>query len=327
MSEKIKMRMMINSVLFVVFVLFAGACSKTQDVDVSKTYFSEDDKKIINSKIEKLTNEIKSKNNVDLNLLERANYLSLKQNFQGALLDLNSIESISTNPHALFVRGFVNFELGNDREALSDFTKFLQISQISKDDKRHVLAKKRVDQLESYLHEKETEPEPYWLKIKGTPKCSVYNDNPKPGETVEWSGECKEGKAHGQGVLKWPTYEAYGTMIDGYLEGDAKLQFNNGTIFTGRMKKNAITGSGKWVYSSGLVFNAEYEDTENNYVTKGTYLYPDGRKYEGPFHNNRPGNDGAAFCKDGRRSDFKIVRFDSGERSWNIYINCPNDKI
>lgn len=155
----------INIAVALFLLLFS--CSNTKEVDVSKAFFSEEDKKIINSKIEKLTNKINSKNNIDINLLERARYLTLKQDFQGALLDLNSIGSISTNPDALFVRGFVNFELGNDKDALSDFIKFLQVAQISKDDKKYSLAKKRVDQLELYLQKKETESLPYWLEIKG----------------------------------------------------------------------------------------------------------------------------------------------------------------
>ncbi|MDP2755165.1 MAG: hypothetical protein Q8P40_12360 [Nitrospirota bacterium] len=43
--------------------------------------------------------------------------------------------------------------------------------------------------------------EPNWITTdKG---CKVWNPFPKPNESVTWSGECVDGKAHGYGVLQW----------------------------------------------------------------------------------------------------------------------------
>ncbi len=33
--------------------------------------------------------------------------------------------------------------------------------------------------------------------------CKVWNPQPSPGETVNWSGPCKNGYAEGKGVLEW----------------------------------------------------------------------------------------------------------------------------
>ena len=33
--------------------------------------------------------------------------------------------------------------------------------------------------------------------------CKVANTFPRPGETITWSGKCKEGFADGDGVLQW----------------------------------------------------------------------------------------------------------------------------
>ena len=43
--------------------------------------------------------------------------------------------------------------------------------------------------------------EPNWsITDKG---CKVWNPKPQPNESVKWSGECIDGKAHGNGILTW----------------------------------------------------------------------------------------------------------------------------
>ena len=53
--------------------------------------------------------------------------------------------------------------------------------------------------------------------------CTVSNIAPQEGETITWSGECKNGFAHGEGTLTWfekgVKVETYiGTMVNGYAE-------------------------------------------------------------------------------------------------------------
>ena len=40
-----------------------------------------------------------------------------------------------------------------------------------------------------------------WAVAEGG--CKVWNPNPAPGETANWTGACKEGFAEGAGVLEW----------------------------------------------------------------------------------------------------------------------------
>ena len=37
-------------------------------------------------------------------------------------------------------------------------------------------------------------------------QCQVWNPFPAPGETVVWSGECKNGRISGPGSLTWSRY-------------------------------------------------------------------------------------------------------------------------
>jgi hypothetical protein len=57
-------------------------------------------------------------------------------------------------------------------------------------------------------------------------KTTVWNGNPKPGETASWVGSRdKEGYAHGFGTIRWYTAQGtvyatyYGNMVHGKLEG------------------------------------------------------------------------------------------------------------
>ncbi|GAB1394993.1 hypothetical protein MASR1M60_31570 [Rhodocyclaceae bacterium] len=54
--------------------------------------------------------------------------------------------------------------------------------------------------------------------------CKSWNQNPGPGETITWSGQCKDGYATGKGVQQWfingkPTDRYEGEMLNGYLHG------------------------------------------------------------------------------------------------------------
>ncbi|NTV10572.1 MAG: hypothetical protein HGA47_07335 [Zoogloea sp.] len=72
--------------------------------------------------------------------------------------------------------------------------------------------------------------------------CLVYSPNPMPLETIEWSGQCRNGKAQGRGVLQW--YND-GVKTDRY-EGD----YREG-------KKH---GKGVYVWASGSRYQGAFVD-------------------------------------------------------------------
>ena len=42
-----------------------------------------------------------------------------------------------------------------------------------------------------------------WIEVGNRPGCYLWNPNPKPEETVTWSGTCVNGKASGKGRTEW----------------------------------------------------------------------------------------------------------------------------
>ena len=57
--------------------------------------------------------------------------------------------------------------------------------------------------------------------------CLIWNEDPKPDETITWSGACEGGLANGEGVLKYTSdgqiETTTGTMAKGMIEGQAVI--------------------------------------------------------------------------------------------------------
>ena len=60
---------------------------------------------------------------------------------------------------------------------------------------------------------------PGWITATNQP-CKIWNPHPEPNEAVTWSGECKDGYASGQGVLRW--------TVNGKLDVEFEGRYNNG---------------------------------------------------------------------------------------------------
>ena len=90
--------------------------------------------------------------------------------------------------------------------------------------------------------------------------CQIWNANPQPTETANWSGKCVNGKAHGYGTLLWSGGSKYiGQYNHGYMDGLGKLTWGNeektwvGDFYFGEFKKDFMHGEGIYTFSSGRV--------------------------------------------------------------------------
>jgi hypothetical protein len=111
--------------------------------------------------------------------------------------------------------------------------------------------------------------------------CKVANPYPRAGETITWTGECKNGFAHGQGVLQWYLHGKEDDRYEGNLErGWAEGQ---GTLYKGG-------GGGK--------YEGEWQQSLQH--GKGRYEDPDGSWYDGQWQNGKPHGSGQYRRPDGR---------------------------
>jgi len=102
-------------------------------------------------------------------------------------------------------------------------------------------------------------PEAGW--IKDTKGCKVANPNPKPGETVAWSGPCPNGIADGTGVLLF----SMGSKESSRYEGD--------------LKQGVISGRGKLSTPDGATYDGDWVDGKPDGY--GKYNAPDGSSFVG----------------------------------------------
>ena len=93
--------------------------------------------------------------------------------------------------------------------------------------------------------------------------CKVGRPNVKPGEVVNWSGQCADGLATGRGTAQWfekgkPTLRFDGSFSQGLLEGKGKMAGADGDSYEGDYKGGLRHGHGVYVSGAGERFDGEY---------------------------------------------------------------------
>jgi hypothetical protein len=110
--------------------------------------------------------------------------------------------------------------------------------------------------------------------------CKVANPFPRPGETITWSGECKNGFAQGQGVLQW------------YLDGQADDRFE------GNLELGWAEGRGVLVRLDGSKYDGDWKQSQQH--GNGRFDAPDGSWYEGQWKDGKPHGQGQYRRPDGK---------------------------
>jgi hypothetical protein len=91
---------------------------------------------------------------------------------------------------------------------------------------------------------------------------------PRAGESITWSGECKNGFAHGEGVLQW------------YLNGKEDDRYE------GNLELGWAEGRGVLYRGDGGKYDGEWKDSLQQ--GNGRYEAPDGSWYEDQWKMNKP---------------------------------------
>jgi hypothetical protein len=142
--------------------------------------------------------------------------------------------------------------------------------------------------------------------------CKVWNTHPQAGETVTWSGACKDGFADGPGILQWqpgsrteapfvkgkPSGKGSsvsasggrfeGTFVDGEPSGKGVYTWANGDRYEGDFVDGKLTGKGIHISAAGARYEGEWLDDKRN--GNGTQVFDDGSRYTGQWKDNKPLN-------------------------------------
>jgi hypothetical protein len=130
--------------------------------------------------------------------------------------------------------------------------------------------------------------------------CKIANPNPKPSESVTWSGACKDGFADGDGIMQWydqdkPGSRYEGTVVRGLLAGQGKLTLADGTTYDGGWLDGKQNGTGTLRAANGASYSGEWKngmpdgrgvmrnasgDAVRGLFKQGNYVEPDKEKQE-----------------------------------------------
>ena len=113
------------------------------------------------------------------------------------------------------------------------------------------------------------------------PNCEIWNPQPQDDETAFWSGECLDGKAHGEGALTWKYKQndkyimrlVEGKMTNGRHKSQVKITYENGDVYIGE-----LNGMGGLDDAPGMGHRVGIYDLDGNLVSR----FGDSEEGDGP---------------------------------------------
>ncbi len=153
---------------------------------------------------------------------------------------------------------------------------------------------------------------PTVIPVENIGGCAISVIDPRPQETVAWSGVCVEGRPEGEGVLvrrfqlagawaEWwyegglvagepsgrgvritPRGDRYeGEWLGGERHGVGEETFADGTRYVGDWRYGLYDGVGRLETTDGLVYQGDWEGGLRD--GRGAETYPNGDRYEGQY--------------------------------------------
>lgn len=148
----------------------------------------------------------------------------------------------------------------------------------------------------------------------GSSDCKVHNPYGKRANRVVWSGECKDGFAHGSGNLdfdikklhggRYPVSRYEGMVEAGRMHGQGKLVHANGSTYTGSFRAGDYDGRGAYK-SMHYTYEGEWKADRPHGV--GKIVYALGGSYEGEWLNGEFHGKGVALYAGGRRVEGEFI--------------------
>ena len=136
--------------------------------------------------------------------------------------------------------------------------------------------------------------------------CAVWNPSPQAGETIRFEGECKQGLAHGQGLVKWYIEDKLqsvfkGTYRGGKMHGHGVMKFPDGSRYEGTFLRGQRSGQGTRTWSNGDFFEGTYVSNRRHGI--GVMDFASGFRFAGNYQNGKP--HGAGDCYTSARGSWR----------------------
>ncbi len=142
-----------------------------------------------------------------------------------------------------------------------------------------------------------------WQKLENNPGCFVWNAYPQPNETVTWRGACVDRMAQGRGAQVWRYLEDKewkeskytGEMKDGKKHGHGVLMWADGGRYEGEWKDGKEHGHGVLMWADGDRYEGGMENGKTH--GRGTYYFANGNECEGDWRDNKLLGTGQAWAE------------------------------
>lgn len=152
--------------------------------------------------------------------------------------------------------------------------------------------------------------------------CQIQDPYYSEGETIQWTGECKDGKAHGKGMAvrysageKISTYE--GEYKNGVRNGRGRLILKSGTIKEGSFVNGQLTGEGSMTTEDGHSYVGHFVNYRMHGV--GTLKLANGSSFEGWFVADDP------YTGIWKNYDGTFIYYNKGKRTENKPVSTKSN--
>ncbi|MCE3605486.1 hypothetical protein LXA47_18020 [Massilia sp. P8910] len=142
------------------------------------------------------------------------------------------------------------------------------------------------------------------LAARSEDACKLALPDAAAGDDMRWQGPCKDGYAHGVGVIEKRTSDLKAWRYEGMVEqgrphGKGYLMYYPGHEYDGDFRDGLRDGNGISVNQFGDRYDGQWKAGKRE--GKGAIVYTLGGRYDGEWKNDKPNGNGVALYSSGRR--------------------------
>jgi len=141
--------------------------------------------------------------------------------------------------------------------------------------------------------------------------CDLFDATLRPGDTVNWIGECRNGRGEGPGTASFfnngAEYESFTGNFSGGMaqDGHVIVRWGNGWSYEGTMTSGRFDGQGVLINDKHDRFEGTWKDGKLNGT--GSVIHDSGERYDGEWKNDLPNGHGVLIRANGGRLEGEFV--------------------
>jgi len=156
--------------------------------------------------------------------------------------------------------------------------------------------------------------------------CALFDATLRPGDTVNWIGECRNGRGEGPGTASFfnggKEFESFTGNFSGGVaqDGPVIVRWGNGWSYEGTMAQGRFEGQGVLINDKKDRFEGLWVDGKLNGT--GSVTHENGERYEGEWIDDLPNGHGIFIRADGSRLEgqFRDGKFTDGARAGSANV-------